>query len=452
MTDRKTKPQSTDELNFILPEIQETTLSNGLKIFYIQKDKLPITRLNFIVEGGCKFDPLKQKGLSNLVSMVIDEGADGLSALEISDFFETLGSSFSVSSDSESITLKLQTLTENLESSLNVLSKVLLKPDFNQADFEREKRKIKTKLLQLKNEPDFLSNQIFNFIVLGSDNPYSFPNQGYIDDLENINNQDVKNFYLNKFSPENSNLVAVGNLNFDSLLKIIEKYFKDWKSSTSRTELKFDYADDKKRIYVFNKKDSVQSEIRVGHRSLKRSDYNYFSRTILNTVLGGQFTSRINLNIREDKGYSYGAFSGFSYFKDDAYFYVSTSVSNENTLNTLKEIYYELEKIRDGITKEELNFAKSSIIKKFPSNFETYKQITGNLTSKVLFSLTDDYFNTYIDNIKSVNIEHVNQAAKDLIHPQKAMCVIVGDKDKIIDSLKFTEFEIIEVDEKGLAT
>lgn len=450
MIDRKTKPKSEAELNFILPEIQEAVLSNGLKIIYIQKDKLPITRLNLIVEAGSKFDPLNLKGLSNLTSLVMDEGADGLSALEISDSFDTLGSSFSVASDSESITLKLQTLTENLDSSLNIFSKVLLKPDFNQTDFEREKRIIKTNLLQLKNEPDFLANKIFNALVLGNGNPYSPPVRGFIDDINNINNDAVKIFYLNTFSPANSNIVAVGNLPFEKFLTIIESYLGDWQSSSSKTDLTFNYPAGKKRIYVFNKKDSVQSEIRVGHRSLKRTDYNFFSRTILNTILGGQFTSRINLNIREDKGYSYGAFSSFSYFKDDAYFYVSTSVSNEKTSDTLKEIYFELENIQEGITEAELEFASSSIVKKFPSNFETYKQITGNLTSKVLFSLPDNYFNNYIDNIKSVSIQQVNQAAKDLIHPENALCVVVGDMDKIADSLMNVNIEIVEVDEKGI--
>ncbi|MFO7526140.1 MAG: insulinase family protein, partial [Ignavibacteriaceae bacterium] len=176
----------------------------------------------------------------------------------------------------------------------------------------------------------------------------------------------------------------------------------------------------------------------------------YFQRLILNTVLGGQFTSRINLNLRENKGYTYGAFSHFSYLKEAAYFYVSTSVGIENTVNAIKEIYSELEKIQEGISDDELEFAKSSIIRNFPSNFETYRQITNNLSSRVLHNLPDDYFNTYIDNVLSVNSEQIKFAAQKFINPDNALCVIVGDKDKLSGPLKTMGLEIVETDYKGI--
>ncbi|MCJ7552730.1 MAG: insulinase family protein [Ignavibacteriaceae bacterium] len=449
MINRKQKPEPAGELFFSLPEIQETTLSNGLKVVYIQKEKLPITRLNLMIECGSKFDPINKKGLSNLTSMVIDEGADGLSAVEISDVFDMLGSNFSVSSGAESINLKLQTLTENLEGSLDIFSKVLLKPDFKQQDFEREKRKISTRLLQLGDEPEFLAERIFEFLLFGENNPYSFPSLGYVDNIENLQLNDIKKFYSDKFSPKVSNLVAVGNSDFVSFTKVMVQYFKDWDLPTERTVLSDDDSINSKNIFLFDKKDSVQSEIRIGHPSVKRNSYSFFPRLILNTILGGQFTSRINLNLRENKGYTYGVFSTFSYLKDAAYFYVSTSVGIENTLNAVNEIYFELEKIQSGVTDEELEFAKSSIIKKFPSNFESYRQITGNLTTKIIHSLPDNYFNTYIENVSAVNSDQVKEAAQNLIHPEEAFCVIVGDKNKLYSQLKDTGLKIVEVDYKG---
>lgn len=449
MINRKIKPESREALSFSLPEINAAALTNGLKIIYIQKKKLPITRMNLMIEAGSKFDPDNQKGLSNLVSMVIDEGADGMSSLEISDAFDTLGSNFSVNSDNESINLKLQTLTENLESSLDIFSKILLKPDFRQQDFEREKRKILTRLLQLSDEPEFLAQRIMEFLAFKENNSYAFPSLGYNENIETIQPVQINQFYAQRFSPASSHIIAVGSLNFSQFVKIIDSYFQDWKSVVDSPELFFDKNLSAKKIFLYDKKDSVQSELRVGHPSVKRNNYSFFPRMILNTIFGGQFTSRINLNLREDKGYTYGAFSSFSYFKEAALFYVSTSVGIENTVNAVNEIYKELENIINGVTDEELEFAKSSIIKKFPSNFETYRQITGNLATKVIHSLPDDFFNTYIENVSSVTKEQVKKAAEDLIKPEEAFCVIVGDKNKLIDSLKTVSMEIIEVDDKG---
>ncbi len=449
MINRKLKPEAVEEIFFSLPDIYETILENGLKITYIQKISLPITRIALLIDCGSKFDPKNQKGLANLTSMLLDEGADGLSALDISDAFDTLGSNFSISCDRETVNIKLQTLTENLYNSLNIFSKVLLKPDFKKHDFDREKKKITTKILQLSNEPDFLAQRIMEFQVLGESNNYAYPSLGYIDQINNISNADILNFYNRNFHPEVSNLVAAGNLDFENFIEVITPYLIEWRRLDKIINQEFPVDLNQKRILLFDKKNSVQSEIRVAHPSLKRNEYNFFPRLILNTILGGQFTSRINLNLREAKGYTYGAFSGFNYFKDSAYFYVSTSVGNEFTADTVNEIYSELNKIKEGVTNEELAFAKSSIIKRFPSNFETYRQITGNLSTKVIHSLPDDYFNGFIKNVERVTSEQVKKAAEDLILPDNAICVIIGDKSSLLPSIRQNRMEIIEVDDKG---
>ncbi len=194
----------------------------------------------------------------------------------------------------------------------------------------------------------------------------------------------------------------------------------------------------------------MQTEIRIGHVTSKRDEESFFKRNILNMVLGGQFSSRINLNLREDKGYTYGAFSQFIYFKESAYFYSSTSVGLDNTANAIKEILHELNNIRKGITFEELEFAKSSVIRKFPSNFESYRQIAGNLTGKILFSLPDNYFNTYLERIKKITLEEVNETAKETIFPFDVTVLLVGDKTKLIPQLKEAGYtQITEVDVNG---
>lgn len=445
MTDRKNKPQSKSEISFTLPQPNEFFLSNGLRVIFIKKDKLPLVRLNLILNAGSKFDPENKIGLSYLTSLVMDEGADGLNALQLSDEFDMLGSSFNVSIDNDLVNLSLQSLTENFDRSLELFSKVLLKPSFTDDDFLREKKKLITRILQSRDEPDYLADEIFDMVVLGKSNSYSFPVSGYEKTVKTISVEEIKSFYKNFFFPSNSNLIVVGNLNQVELEQLLNKYFSDWENDQNEIKVSIKSTKPDKKIYLYHKEGTVQTEIRVGHLTENRNQKDFFQRYLLNTILGGQFTSRINLNLRERNGYTYGATSRFQYFKDTAFFEVSTSVGIENTANALKEILFELDNIHNGISEVELEFAKSSITKKFPLNFETYRQIASGVAGKILYNLPDDYFDTYINNVNAVSKLEVEEAAKKFIHNDKLSIVLVGDKNLLMQKLEEIKIEVVEV-------
>jgi zinc protease len=447
--DRTQKPLPKTSFEFNPPKIDEIILNNGLKIYFVQKEKLPLIRLNLVVDAGSKFDPENKKGLAYLTALVIDEGADNLNALELSDEFDLLGSDFNVSADNDSIILSLQCLSENFEKSFQLFSKVLLSPAFNEDDLEREKKRLITQIIQSKDEPDYLADQIFNEIVLGVQNNYSSPVMGYDESVRLIEKDDVLSHYKNLFSPSNSFLVIVGDKSKQEFVKTIEKYLTGWKAKLKKPNLSFETYLQGKKIFIYNKKDSVQTEIRVGHVTKKRNSSDYFQKLLLNAVLGGQFTSRINLNLRERNGYTYGASSRFQYFKDAGIFQVATSVGTENTGNALKEILFELENIKNGISDQELEFAKSSITKKFPMNFETYRQIVYNVSAKILFDLPSEYFETYIENINKIEKIEIEKAAIKSIKNDELAIVLVGDSNLIKKELSSLEFEIIEVNLKG---
>ena len=450
MIKRSIKPSPSNEINFSLPEIEKFKLDNELEVFFINKSKLPIIQMNLIINAGSVFDENEKKGLSNLFSMTVDEGAGKYNSLELSDEFETLGSHFNVSSSEDHVYFSLQTLTENFERSLELLSLVITSPHLDEKDFLREQRKIITRLLQQQDEPDEIADLVFEYCVFGKTNPYAFPITGYESSVQNISISDIRNFYSKYILPNNSSLIVVGNIGKEELQENLNKYFHKWKSKNISQELIFPLMPNKKNIFLVDKKNSVQSEIRVGHISTKRKDNDYFPKLILNTILGGQFTSRINLNLREKKGYTYGAHSRFNYLKECGNFYITTSVASENTANAVKEIFNELDGIRKGVTPEELEFAKLSLIRKFPSNFETYKQIASNLIGSVIHSLPEDYFNTYIKNIKEVTIEEVNSAAEKYILPDDSIIVIVGSKDILEKQLfEINGVKVTEVDFKG---
>lgn len=446
MIDRKIKPEVKSEISFNLPKLNDFLLENGLRVIFIHKDKLPLVRFNLMLNAGSKYDPENKSGLSYLTSLVLDEGADGMNALQLSDEFDMLGSSFNISTDNDLVNLSLQTLSENFDRSLELFSKVLLKPSFNDDDFNREKKKLITRIMQSKDEPDYLADQIFDRVILGKSNSYSSPVSGYEETVESISVNEVKLHYARFFSPSKSSLIVVGDLDQYELIKLLNKYFLSWTNVQNNNTILLSSAEPSNKIYLHHKSDSVQTEIRVGHITSKRNQKDFFQRYLLNTILGGQFTSRINLNLRERNGYTYGATSRFQYFKDTAFFEVSTSVGIENTANALKEILFELDNIHSGVSEKELEFAKSSITKKFPLNFETYRQIASGVAGKILYNLPDNYFDTYIHNINSVSKDDVDKVAREFIMNDKLSIVLVGDKNLLMEKLGELPIEIVEVD------
>jgi zinc protease len=454
---RSIKPQPKTEITFHLPQINKFKLENGLQVLFVKKEALPIIQLSLVVDAGSKYDPENMKGLSNLSAMMIDEGAGKFNALELSDEFDSLGSNFRIRSDEDSIFLSMLSLKDNFARSLDLYSSIITEPHFDESNFPREKRKILTRLLQVKDNPDEIANIVFGYLVFSKSNPYAFPSIGVEEDILKITNDDTKQFYKDYIVPNNAALVVVGDADKNDIEESFNKLFTYWKpkqglslnkdDSIKTGKVPFKQRDKNGKIFFVHKDDAAQSEIRAGHLTSKRNSKDYFAKTILNTIFGGQFSSRINLNLRERKGYTYGAYSRYNYHKHDAYFYISTSVSSENTANTIKEILYELDKIREGVTKEELEFAKSSLIRKFPSRFETYMQEASNLVNLVIYSLPDNYYNTYIDELKDVSLEDVKKAAAANIHPNDLIFTVVGNREKIFNQLSDAGFgDMVEVD------
>ncbi|MBT8391848.1 MAG: insulinase family protein [Ignavibacteria bacterium] len=444
---RNKRPKTGVETKFSLPKFKKYFLKNGSEIYTVKKTDLPIIKITFIINSGSKFDPKNKNGVSNLTGMCIDEGSGKYNALQLADEFDFLGAQFSIQSDSDITVLSLQVLTENFDAAFELLSFVILLPHFNENDFQRERRKVQTRIEQLKDAPDYIANSAFEYFLFGKAHPYAFPVIGISESIKEIEISNLKNFYKGFFKSRNTSIVAVGNFDDNKLLKKVENVFENWDNGEKISTQNLNGNKNKQKIYVVNKQDSVQTEIRLGHNSSKRDELDYFQKHILNLILGGQFSSRLNLNLREKHGYTYGIRSQFNYYKDDAYFSVSTSVSTENTAAAVNEILTELNKIRDGITDEELTFAKSSISRRFPLNFETYSQIASNIASKIIHNLPDDYFQKYLTNILNIKIEEVNSAAFKSIIPESALVVLCGDEKKINEQLSSLNLgDVVSVD------
>ena len=434
MIDRSTAPVAGEKLRFNLPEIKELKLANGIKLFFVRKQKLPIVFTEVLFSAGSKFDPLEKRGLGYLASLLIDEGAGEYSSLELNGEFEKLGSVSSVTSNHDLISMSLLSLKENFNRSLELLSKIILTPRFEEEDFNREKKKVINRLLQLKDESSFIASSAFDKRIYG-DSYYASPEIGYEYSVRDISNSDVKKFYGDNINPENANLIVVGNLTENEAVDQFDKYLGGWQSTPGK-ELSFETPKrNPTKFYFVNKENSPQSEIRVGHIAKNRNAPDYIPAKIMNTILGGQFSSRINLNLREAKGFTYGAHSNFQYYQQAGAFEVSTAVNTDNTGAAISEIIKELIGIRENISYKEIELAKSYLIKQFPSRFETYSQIAKNIGQLIIHKRPLSELEEYTEAIESATSEEISASAVENIFPDELVVVAVGDRSKISPQL-----------------
>lgn len=446
--DRSRSPLPQGEIEFHLPNIERFVLQNGLKVLFVKKDKLPLMQISLLIKAGSIFDTLDKAGTAHLTAMMIDEGAGPYNSLELDNEIEKLGSIISISNNHDSLYVSLLSLKENFERSLELASLIITEPVLAEEDFNREKYKLENKLQQMYDDPGYIASSNFDRICYLGTN-YSLPAMGVKSSVSKLELGDIKNYYNDHFSPENSHLIVVGNIDQDDLEKKLNKYLAAWTNKKTGDDPVTSFSSEGRKIYIIHKEDAAQTEIRVGCLASGRKDGDYFDKMVVNTILGGQFSSRINLNLREDKGFTYGANSIMNYNAATGVFRIGTAVNMENTAEALSEIFKEIKGIKKEITSDEIEFARSYLVKSFPSKFETYGQIANNLNAIVLQDLHDSYYNEYIENVSKVTRESALKAAEANLKEEEMIIVLVGDKGKIIPQLKDSSDEIIHLDIEG---
>jgi zinc protease len=447
--DRKIKPVPGSKISFSLPETDEFTLGNGLQVTYVHKANLPIVHMHFTITSGSIYDPEGKSGLAFLTSLLIDEGAGGLSTMELDKEIEKLGSILNISADHDSAFISLTCLEEHFSRTLELGAKILTDPHFNQEDFEREKARHETKIVQSLDDPSYTASTCFSNFVF-KDTPYSRSTLGSRSSVEQLLIEDVRSFYNKYYVPDNANLVVAGCIEKNKLVSELNRYLGEWTPGKANpAENSIPALPLSRKLLFINKDDAAQSEIRIGHLAGKRNDPDYYATALMNTILGGQFASRINSNLREDKGYTYGASSFFSYNKSGGKFTVSTSVNSDNTIDAVNEILKELDGIQNEIKTEEVEFAKSYLINRYPSNFETFGQIAKNISLINLYDLPKDYFNTYIRRMSEQSLRSVSLAAENNIFPDKLTILILGSEKLLTNNLKHLSDDVIMLDAEG---
>ena len=453
--DRMKRPTPKPAPKVALPDIQKTTLKNGLKIWLVEHRELPTVALNLVIQSGSDHDPVTQPGIASMTADVIDEGTKTRDALKISEEIETIGASFSTGSSWDGSFMTMNTLTKHLDKALGVFTDVLLNPIFPEKDFERLRKQRLTSLLQQRDQPPMIANNAYSHILYGSGHPYGNNPVGTETSLKGMTTSDLVKFYRTYYRPNNATLIVVGDVKLSDITSRLEKALSTWEQADvpafSVPEAK---VVEKRQIYLIDKPGAPQSEVRIVYPALSRSTPDFFPVVVMNRMLGGQFTSRINLNLRERHGYTYGASSGFNFQKGTGPFTAQGGIVTEKTDSALHEFLFEIDLMREkGMSAEELEYVKKGLLGNFALTFETPAQIAGALQNIVLYGLPENYYQNYLQNIESVSLEDVDRVAKIYLGSSKMAIVIVGDLAKIkenISGMNLAPVSLCDLDGKPL--
>lgn len=435
-----------------LPPIEKAKLSNGLEVWMVKQSELPIVAMNLVFKTGATAEPKGKEGVASMAASLLDDGTKTRSADDITNQLAGIGSNLNANSTWDSTNVSLQTLTKNLDQALNIYSDVIVNPSFPATEVESLRRRSLIGLQQQKTNPNLIGNIAYSKVLYGSEHPYGRQMNGNEKTVPGITRDDIVKFYEGTYRPNNGVLIVVGDVNKKTLIPKLETAFAGWKpgevlTSTVPAAGKLD----KTGIYLVDRPGSAQSVVTIGQVGIDRSNPDYFPVVVMNTVLGGGITSRISMNLREDKGYTYGANSGWSYRKGAGPFSAGGDMQTAVTKEAVYEVMKELQDIRGGrpITQKELDYNKQSLIRRYPGQFETIGAISGQLSNLVVYGLPDTYFNDYIGKINAVTLDDVNRVANKYLDPSKMAIVIVGDRKVIEGGLKELGYPVMFLDADG---
>jgi zinc protease len=434
---RFTQPKGAADPKFALPGITKSKLQNGLEVWLVRQAELPLVSMNLTVKSGSTEDPMNMSGLSSVTSGLIDSGTKRRSADDIANEVQSIGANLNSGSGWDFSNISMQTLTKNLDKALDIFADVALNPTFPEDEFGKSQRRTLVGLLQRKDNANAMASVAYDKVLYGADHPYGLSISE--DSVKAMKRLDLVKYYETYYRPNNSTLIVVGDVDMKSLTAKLESAFGNWQAAdVPRAKISDVGERSEAAIYLVDKPGAAQSVINIGQIGVARDNPDYFPLQVMNSILGGQFSARVNMNLREDKGYTYGARSGFSFRKGAGPFSASAGVQTAVTKESVNEFIKELNGIRGAIpvTQAELEYNKQSMIRRFPAGFETTNQIAGQLSNVVVYDLPDSYFNDYIAKINAVTLEDINRVSNKYLTPEKMAIVIVGDKKVIEPKLK----------------
>jgi predicted Zn-dependent peptidase len=427
--DRTRPPAAGDPPTLTLPPIQKRTLSNGLPVWVVESREVPVVNISLIVKAGAAADPAGKFGLASFTSAMLDEGAGDRGALDLADAIEFLGASLTTSSSMDSSSVRLHTPVSKLDAALPIFADVVLRPTFPAEEIDRLRQQRLTSLLQMRDNPSALATAAFARVLYGPRHRYGTGTLGNEASNGEMSAADLRMFYQSYYQPQHAHLLVVGDVAADDILARLERALGGWRNTGAVETPALPAAGQHatRQIYLVDKPGAQQSQIRIGWIGVARDTPDYHVLDVMNTILGGSFTSRLNQNLREEHGYAYGAGSSFDMRASAGPFVASSGVQTDKTVESLREFFIELDGMHEPMPADEAARGRNLQALGFPASFETTSGIAGNLADLVVHDLPESTFTEYVPKIQAVTPADLARAAKTYLQTDKFAVVVVGD-------------------------
>ncbi|HMS03900.1 MAG TPA: pitrilysin family protein [Gemmatimonadaceae bacterium] len=432
------RPGASPVRPYHFPRFETHVLPNGVRVVVAPVHAHPVVTVLAIVEAGATRDPVGKHGLAVLTGRAMAEGTRTMSALELAERTESLGTVLDTGADWDSSIVQLTAMTARAPDAFAVLAEVLRQPSFPEAEMQRLVEERLSDLTQIRAEPRGLADVALNRLLYASTSRFARLAGGDERSVGSITRDDVVAFHAEHFRPDATALLVVGDCTPADALRLAEEHLGDWQGTApvaAVPDASARFAD--RRVHLVDKPDAQQAEMRLGHVAVPRAHPDYFPLIVMNAILGGLFSSRLNLNLREEHGYTYGAHSAFDWRRAASPFEISSAVQTDKCADAVREALGEVERMRTTpVSEEELSLAVSYLDGVFPIRFETTAAIASGLANVEIFRLAPEYFDTYRDRVRAVTTDDVLRVARTHLDPARLQVVVVGPADVLQPALE----------------
>jgi len=428
--DRSQLPPLRPVPRFSFPAITKSELSNGLKICTARHAQVPMIGFLLLLHRGASNDPVGLEGLAAITADMLDEGTGSLSAIDVGEQLSRIGAQLDVDVSSDAMLFGITSLSRFADRGLQLLADIVVRPSLRDDDFERVRQQRLNRLIQIRDMPGAIAERVFTRLLYGNA-PYGHTPLGRESSLSAITVDDVRAFHRKTLLPGQATLVAVGDCDHDVIRALAEKAFSGWTGGESERAPDSATPAHPARLNIVARPGASQSELRIGHVAVSRSAPDYHALVAANMVLGGQYVSRINLNLRADKGITYGARTAFEFRRQPGPFSLSVSVDKAATVVAISESMREIAEIRDvkPVLADELAIGVAALTRGYAKNFETFDQLARAVAQLSLFDLPDTFYSDFVPRIEALSPDEVTRAAARNLDPARLTTLIVGDVD-----------------------
>jgi zinc protease len=432
--DRTSLPPLGSILPYHFPEIERRTLASGLRLWTIEHRAVPLISVLVLIRRGAAADPAGREGLAALVGDLLDEGCGSMDALQFHEALGRIGAQLDTEVGSDATLLGLTVLSRFADRGVGLLASMIREPRLDVRDFERVRDLRLNRLLQIRDMPPALADRAFTELVYQG-HPYGHLSIGTEAALRTISADDVRAFHRGAHVPSSVTVIAAGDGTHRDLAALVEKVLGDWTGEASPLDeaaIGATPPDPVSKLAILHRPGAAQSELRIGHMAVRRNVPEYQRLLVLNMILGAQFVSRINMNLRQDKGYTYGARTTFDARRGPGPFLLQASVQSDATGPAIRESFAEIAGIRGErpVTSDELETGRAALTRGYPRNFETADQLARAAAQLALHDLPEDYYSTFVERILEIDEAAVTEAAHRVLQPDRLLTVVVGDRER----------------------